>query len=151
MRPSGYRGTRARRQAEGVCCDCGEEPPKPNRTRCERCTESHSARQRERARLRKAEAAKRCRERRREAGLCTDCGEPKQQAERIRCDACLNRNREWEAYNRDTRRYVKKAPKDKPQLVPKYEGLLESPAPPPEKPHRWRWHQDPVAHLRRTG
>ena len=70
---------RHRRVAQGGCIGCSA-PATPGRQRCEACTA-------------KALAQNRAREaKRREAGLCTRCGERPARHTRRRCDECLVRD-----------------------------------------------------------
>ena len=96
----------AERIAQGLCANCGKEPPAPDRTLCRCCAEKRRAA--ERARYAKAKAAgklyggrdakerrrnargtaRRLYEARREAGLCGRCGEEPAFDGASRCGRC---------------------------------------------------------------
>ncbi len=93
----------AERLARGLCRTCGREPSVPGRRECAPCAEVRRARQRERYREARAagqryggrdpstcrEAARRARQRRREAGLCRACGASPPADGAILCEPCL--------------------------------------------------------------
>ena len=109
-----FRRRTAERIAQGLCANCGEEPPAPDRTSCRRCAGKRRAS--ERTRYAKAKAAgklyggrdpkerrrnargrtKRRYDARREAGLCARCGLRPPVEGHTACEPCRDERRAGE-------------------------------------------------------
>ena len=106
-----HRKRAADRRAQGLCPKCGKQPPAPERSLCEACSERGRAAERERYARRKAagdpyggrypegrrrmarERNKRRRRERKEAGLCTACGERPPDRGGAFCESCREARR----------------------------------------------------------
>lgn len=83
------------RRAAGRCPECGG-PPKSGGVRCQRCLDTMKLYRWNRTRQGKPSpgGAKACRQRRREAGLCPECGGQPEPG-RVQCPKCLKRVRNY--------------------------------------------------------
>ena len=104
-----YHRRTAERAAQGLCPKCGRQPPAPDHQFCEPCNEKRNRASRARdARLRAAGMPRRDRERaaeyerersrreveaRRDAGLCTRCGQAPAVEGRASCEPCMEKRR----------------------------------------------------------
>ncbi len=106
-----HRRRAADRRAQGLCPKCGKHPPAPDRSLCTSCSERGRAAERARYARQKAagdpyggkkpesrrrmarERNKRRRRERREAGLCTACGERPPACDGAVCESCREARR----------------------------------------------------------
>lgn len=98
---------RQERIAAGLCGKCGKTPPRSTHKTCERCAKlgrASTAKYRRTYPEKLAASNRRARgyqkewrDRRREAGLCVDCGAPARAKGYVRCQACLNRRKAYGA------------------------------------------------------
>lgn len=95
-KPSRSTLARQRNQAAGLCRECGEVPPQPDKTRCQKCIKKDASRTRPRVtQTEEQKQARRIwrRERRHKCitdGICPDCLKRPAKPGAQRCEQCLD-------------------------------------------------------------
>jgi len=109
-------------KSHGICVSCGEYSAVPGKTRCEVCEAKHtetSARRIERMTAEEKERyKKRCSEtnkskyyRRKNAGICVQCGKRQAENSKVKCSICLLKERERKREKRNEKNgiYISRA------------------------------------------